>query len=146
MAYNIFIFILFYSIAVVPCIGMYNKALNNISTYRMAKLHCHINHCDATVQYFAILHAHKYCTISRKSRRLKIRYTLTFIRKNKRPVRCDIVCGKKFLSRDMCRLTRDKIVVQWDKKLSHPIKQLLHQYHKILAFCNIKGELASSSP
>ena len=27
MAYNIFIFILFYSIAVVPCIGMYNKAL-----------------------------------------------------------------------------------------------------------------------
>ena len=28
MAYNIFIFILFYSIAVVPCIGMYNKALN----------------------------------------------------------------------------------------------------------------------
>ena len=29
MAYNIFIFILFYSIAVVPCIGMYNKALNH---------------------------------------------------------------------------------------------------------------------
>ena len=28
MAYNIFIFILFYSIAVVPYIGMYNKALN----------------------------------------------------------------------------------------------------------------------
>ena len=27
MSYNIFIFILFYSIAVVPCIGMYNKAL-----------------------------------------------------------------------------------------------------------------------
>ena len=27
MAYNIFIFILFYSIAVVPCIGMYNEAL-----------------------------------------------------------------------------------------------------------------------
>ena len=33
MAYNIFIFILFYSIAVVPYIGMYNKALisnNNV--------------------------------------------------------------------------------------------------------------------
>ena len=28
MADNIFIFILFYSIAVVPYIGMYNKALN----------------------------------------------------------------------------------------------------------------------
>ena len=52
--------------------------------YRMAKLYCHINQCDASVQYFAILHAHKYCTMSRKPRRLKITYTLTFIRKNKR--------------------------------------------------------------
>ena len=32
MTYNIFIFILFYSIAVVPYIGMYNKALNAITT------------------------------------------------------------------------------------------------------------------
>ena len=29
-------------------------------------------------------------------------------------------------------------------KSSHTIKQLLHKYHKILALCNIKGELASS--
>ena len=30
------------------------------------------------------------------------------------------------------------------KRFSHKIKQLLHQYHKILAPCNIKGELTSS--
>ena len=50
----------------------------------MAKIYCHINQCDASVKYFAILHAHKYCTMSRKPKRLKIKYTLTFIRKNKR--------------------------------------------------------------
>ena len=27
------------------------------------------------------------------------------------------------------------------KNFSHTIKQLFHQYHKILALCNIKGEL-----
>ena len=27
--------------------------------YRMAKIYCHINQCDASVQYFAILHAVK---------------------------------------------------------------------------------------
>ena len=29
----------------------------NIDIYRMAKIHCHINECNASVQYFAILHA-----------------------------------------------------------------------------------------
>ena len=51
----------------------------------MAKIYCHINQCDASVQHFAVLHAHKYCTMSRKpTGRLKRKYTLTFIRKNKR--------------------------------------------------------------
>ena len=49
-----------------------NSHERNKSDYRMAKLYYHINHCNATVQYFAILHAYKYYTISRKSRRLKI--------------------------------------------------------------------------
>ena len=39
MAYYIFIFILFYSIAVVPCIGMYNKAL--YQCYQLGEIwHC----------------------------------------------------------------------------------------------------------
>ena len=40
--------------------------------YRMAKIYCHINQWDASVQYFAILHDDKYCTLSRKSITLKI--------------------------------------------------------------------------
>ena len=43
-----------------------------ICIYRMAKIYCHINQWDANVQYFAILHADKYCTLSRKSITLKI--------------------------------------------------------------------------
>ena len=34
--------------------------------YRMTKIYCSINQCGASVQYFAILHADKYCTISEK--------------------------------------------------------------------------------
>ena len=29
---------------------------HNIADYRMAKIFCHINECDASVQYFALLH------------------------------------------------------------------------------------------
>ena len=38
----------------------------------MAKTYCHINQCDASVQYFAILYADKNCTTSEKSMKLKI--------------------------------------------------------------------------
>ena len=44
----------------------------------MAKIYCHINQCDASVQYFAILHAVK------ETLHTKNTLTLTFIRKNKR--------------------------------------------------------------
>ena len=30
------------------------------------------------------------------------------------------------------------------RNFSHTIKRLFHQYHKILALCNVKGELTSS--
>ena len=30
--------------------------------YRIAEIYCHVNQCDPSVQYFAILHADKYCT------------------------------------------------------------------------------------
>ena len=44
----------------------------HIYNYRMAKIYCHINQCDASVQYFAILHAENYCTLSKKPLTLKI--------------------------------------------------------------------------
>ena len=40
--------------------------------YRMAKIYCCINQCDASVQYFVISHADKYCTISENPIKLKI--------------------------------------------------------------------------
>ena len=43
---------------------------------------------------------------------------------------------------DDCRATDSSYSAT--KNFIHTIKQLLHQYHKILAFCNIKGDLASS--
>ena len=43
----------------------------------MAKIYCHINQCDASVQYFAVLHAVK------ETHNTKNTLTLTFIRKNK---------------------------------------------------------------
>ena len=39
----------------------------------------------------------------------------------------------------MCRATES--LCSTTKTFSHTIKQLLHQYHKILALCNIKGDL-----
>ena len=43
----------------------------------MAKIYCHINQCDANVQYFAILHAVK------ETHNTKNILTLTFICKSK---------------------------------------------------------------
>ena len=71
-----------------------------ICHYRMAKIFCHTNHCDASVQYFAILHAHKYCTMSRKPRRLKMNTLSPSKARIRVAVRCDSECGKKYLSRD----------------------------------------------
>ena len=59
------------------------KIVFNFLFYRMAKIYCHINQCDASVQYFAILHTDKYCTLSRKPITQKNTLTLTFLRKNK---------------------------------------------------------------
>ena len=39
----------------------------------MAKIYCHINQRNASVQYFAILYTDKYCTISEKPLKLKMR-------------------------------------------------------------------------
>ena len=39
---------------------------------KMAKICCHVNQCNLSVQYFAILHPHKYCMMSGKLRQLKI--------------------------------------------------------------------------
>ena len=50
----------------------------NTRNYRMAKIYCHNIQCDVSVQYFAILHADKYCTLSGKPMKLKIRSFLSF--------------------------------------------------------------------
>ena len=102
----------------------------NIYIYCMAKIYCDINQCDASLQYFAILHAVK------EIHNTENKLTLTFIRKNV-AAPCDSVCDK-----NICRATES--LYSATKNFSHTIKQSLHQYHKILAFCNIKGELASS--
>ena len=44
----------------------------------MAEIYCHVNQCDASVQYFAVLHADKYCTISGKLIKLKIHSLANF--------------------------------------------------------------------
>ena len=44
----------------------------------MAQIYCHINQCDASVPYFAILHAVKEILNTKNT------LTLTFISKNKR--------------------------------------------------------------
>ena len=97
----------------------------------MAKIYCHINQCDASVEYFAILHAVK------ETFNTKHTLTLTFIRKNKRRSTMRV-----FATKNICCATES--LCSATKNFSHTIKQLLHQYHKILALCNIKGELASS--
>ena len=60
------IFLLFY------VVFFLQQNVNNLF-YRMAKIYCHINQCNASVQYFAILHADRYCTISKKPIKLKMR-------------------------------------------------------------------------
>ena len=49
----------------------------------MAKMYRHNNQCNASVQYFVIKHADKYCTLSKKHE-TEMRFALSFIHKNKR--------------------------------------------------------------
>ena len=56
----------------------------NILHYCMAKIYCHINQCNASVQYFAILHANKYCMIAEKQTyKTESMFILTSIGKDK---------------------------------------------------------------
>ena len=47
-------------------------------------------------------------------------------------------------SHDIWRLSQNRIIVQCNKNFIHTLKQFLHQYHKTLALCDIKGDLPSS--
>ena len=79
----------------------------------MAKIYCHINQWDASVQYFAILHADKYCTLSRKSVTLKNTLTLVFILKNKRrSTMRHCLQQKTFVERHMTIVARQNHYVQ----------------------------------
>ena len=62
----------------------------------MAKIYCHINQCDASGQYFAILH-----TVN-ETHNTKNTLTLTFIRKNKcRSTMQQCLRQKTFVGRHM---------------------------------------------
>ena len=80
--------------------------------YRMAKIYFHINQCDASLQYCAILHA------VRETRNTKTTFTLIFICKNKRCSTMQQSLRQKRLSHNIYQLT---------KKFSHTIKQLIPQ-------------------
>ena len=85
----------------------------------MAKIYCHINQCNASVQYFAILHADKYCTISEKPIKLKMRSLLTFIPKNKRrSMMRQILRQKNFVARYMPMVARQNHCVVRQKLLT----------------------------
>ena len=77
----------------------------SIMNYRMAKIYCHINQCDASVKYFAILHAVK------ETLNTKNTLTLTFIRKNKRRSTMQQCLRKKtFVARQNHYVVRRKIL------------------------------------
>ena len=44
----------------------------DIIIYCMAKIYCHINQSNASVQYFAKLYNDRHCTLSGKPSKLKI--------------------------------------------------------------------------
>ena len=95
----------------------------------MAKIYYHINQYNTSVQYFAILH------VVRDTYNTKATFTLTFIRKNKRG---SALRQKTFVARHTPIVGRQNHCVLRQKKIIQTIKQLLHQYHKILALCIIK--------
>ena len=71
----------------------------------MAKIYCHINQCDASVQYFAILHAVK------ETHNAKNTFTLTFMRKNKcRSTMRQCLRQKTFVARQNHYIVRRKIL------------------------------------
>ena len=76
--------------------------------YRMAKIYCHIhiNQCDASVQYFTIPHA------VRETHNTKNTFTLAFVSKIKHCSRMRQSLRQKYLSRDICQLSCDRIIVQ----------------------------------
>ena len=77
----------------------------------MAKQYCHINQCNSSVQYFAILHS------VTESHNTKNTFTLTFTRKNKR--RSTMRQGSRqkiFVAELLCSAT---------KKICHTIKAVV---------------------
>ena len=44
----------------------YLSVEDDIFNFRMAKIYRNMNQCNPSLQYFTIMHADKYCTISEK--------------------------------------------------------------------------------
>ena len=107
------------------------------SHYRMAKTHCHIN------RYIAILICKCAIFCDSTSRQITQDFRETYKTENlfiltfimiRQTLRQKNACCTKYVDG---RAT---------KNFSRTVRQLLHQYHKILALCNIKRELPSSFP
>ena len=58
--------------------------------------------------------------------------------------RISMMRQKSLVARHMPMVAQQNQLCSATTTFSHTIKQLLHQFHKTLALCNIKGELASS--
>ena len=94
---------------------LYNKAL-----YRMAKIYCHINQW--------IFHDF------RETNKSENMFALTFIRKNKcRSIMQHILRPKEFRRTTYADGRATESLGSATKTFSHTIKQLLHQYHNIMA-------------
>ena len=79
----------------------------------------------------------RYCTLSKKLLTLKYtNFNFLYVRINIK-VPCDSVCDKNICcaTYNDCRATESLCSAM--KNFSHVIEQLLHQYHKTLALCNI---------
>ena len=64
-------------------------------------------------------------------------FTSTFITKNKRRSIMRQILRQKILSRDIADGRATESLCSATKTFSHTIKQLLHQYHKVLALCKL---------
>ena len=90
----------------------------------MIKIYCHINQCSISVQYFARLHANKYCMIAEKPVMLKNMFTLTFIGKDKCRCMMQLILQQNFCLMTYAHGRTTESLCSVTKAFNHTIKQL----------------------
>ena len=104
-------------------------SFQHIYYYRMAKIYCQINQCNASVQYFAILHVVSETYVTKNT------FTLTFLHKNK----CHSTMRQTLQQIKVCHKTYMLIVMQ--QNFSHylfrtrKIRKYLRFSQKFLLNC-----------